>query len=301
MKDAVGTFNDVSTIEFDTEGKPDIPVFDPNGGVSMPKVNYDPQYNPFKASSSKPASGIHTSKLGGEQNFKDFDTLYSQLLPDQDSDFPAENSDEASLFAGPVKEESGSIIDEKSPLHYQYKGKYIMSAVKSGLMIIDQHRAHVRILFEDYRKRLDNKKMHSQKVLFPQSVDFTPQEIVTMTQITDDISAMGFELSSLGGNTYAINAIPEGFDGIDIPSLLHDILTDASEETGNTQAMVKIHDSLALSLARAAAIPYGQVLNNDEMENIINNLFQCSNVNYTPDGLSILCILKQKDIEKMLG
>ena len=110
---------------------------------------------------------------------------------------------------------------------------------------------------------------------------------------------MGFELTSLGGATYSVNAIPEGFDGIDIPGLLHDMLADAKNEPSS--AVSQVHETLALSLARAAAIPYGQVLGNDEMEKIINSLFLCENVNYTPDGKSVLCILKQKDIEQMLG
>lgn len=287
VRDAVGAFNNVSTIEFDTEGKPDIPIFNPNVQSDMPKVDYDPQYNPFTASKprtiSSPdllSSATHVSKL------------------DQDSILPSR--EDSLLFSGPVEEEeTESIIDEKSPTHYQYKGRYIMSAVKSGLMIIDQHRAHIRILYEQYKKRLAAHKMHSQKVLFPQTIELTPQEIVTLSQIRDDIALIGVELTAIGGNTYSINSIPEGFEGIDIPSLLHEIFAEVHE--GNSDVLSKIHDNLALSLARAAAIPYGQVLSNDEMENIINSLFQCSNVNYTPDGHSILCILKQKDMEAMLG
>lgn len=310
VRDAVGAFNDVSTIDFDTEGKPDIPVFNPEGYADMPKVNFDPQYNPFKTSkpATVPGGTMHTSKLGAG---------FIQDVPDN---VPTDFSDdyqtsayqnEPSLFAGPVSDEAATtgtnIMEEKSPVHYQYKGMYIMTAVKSGLMIIDQHRAHVRILFEQYQKRLAARKMHSQKVLFPQTVEFSPRDIVTLSQIKDDITNMGFELTSVGGSTYSINAIPEGFDGIDIPSLLHDMLTEVEEgtapanDTTKSSALSKVDDKLALSMARASAIPYGQVLNNDEMENIINNLFACSNMNYTPDGHAVICIIKQNEIEARLG
>ena len=118
-----------------------------------------------------------------------------------------------------------------------------------------------------------------------------------MTALSDDISLLGFELSPLGASSYSINAIPDGFEGVDVVSLLHEILTDADTES----PVAKLHGHMALSLARAAAIPYGQVLSNEEMEDLINRLFQCSNVNYTPDGHSTLCIIRQKNIEAMLG
>ena len=336
VRDAVGAFNDTSTIEFDTEGKPEIPVFNSMAGTSMPKVDFDPMYNPFTATPASGASGAasgganaaasggatHTSKLSSvisQENYFDDNTDaepgfggglaggFSSGLGNGDMEQPslfagsAKGTTKVETFAAPSKD--GSIIEEKSPMHYQYKGRYIMTAVKSGLMIIDQHRAHLRILFEDYQKRIEARKMHSQKILFPQSVELTAQETVTLTELKDDMTLMGFELTALGGTTWAVNAIPEGFDGIDMAALIHDILAEAMETPDGAVAksLSKIHDRMALSLARAAAIPYGQVLGNTEMENIINSLFQCSNVNYTPDGQSVLCILKQTDIEAMLG
>lgn len=336
VRDAVGAFNDTSTIEFDTEGKPDIPVFNSMQGTSMPKVDCDPMYNPFTATPASGASGAasggantaasggatHTSKLSSvisQENYFDDDTdgeagFGGGLAGGFSSGLGNGDMEQPSLFAGPAKgttkvetfaapSKDGSIIEEKSPMHYQYKGRYIMTAVKSGLMIIDQHRAHLRILFEDYQKRIAARKMHSQKILFPQSVELTAQETVTLTELKDDMTLMGFELTALGGTTWAVNAIPEGFDGIDMAALIHDILAEAMETPDGAVAksLSKIHDRMALSLARAAAIPYGQVLGNTEMENIINSLFQCSNVNYTPDGQAVLCILKQADIEAMLG
>lgn len=293
VRDAVGAFSNVSTIEFDVEGKPNIPVFGSNSQIEiggMPKVNYDPRYNPFNV--NKP------------HNIASQDAQLNDLLSYNRRN--TDNSISDSQFISVDSAQQKNIIEEKSPAHYQYKGKYIMTAVKSGLMIIDQHRAHVRVLFEEYQHRISAQKMHSQKILFPLTVEFTTREMVTLSQIRDDIKMMGFELVPLGGNNYSVNAIPEGFEGINIDAMLHDILNEVQEETASlssatTMSVSKVRSNIALSLARSAAIPYGQVLNNDEMENVINSLFQCSNVNYTPDGHSILCIIKQKDIEAMLG
>ena len=104
-------------------------------------------------------------------------------------------------------------------------------------------------------------------------------------------------MSSLGGNSFAVNGMPAGLDGLDPVSLLRQLVTEAASDV----QLSDLHARLALGLARSAAIPYGQVLTNDEMESLINDLFSCSNVNYTPDGKAILSILPQTDIEHLLG
>jgi DNA mismatch repair protein MutL len=283
VKDALGRFSDVTAIDFDVEGKPDIPVFSPTSdGFNAPKVDYNPQYNPFKES--------------GQQVYrrndvpKDWESLYEGLKP---------NSSEQKDFFDVEPPSAEGIIEEKAPTHYQYKGRYIMTAVKSGLMIIDQHRAHVRILYDRYMQQMASSGHSSQKMLFPEVVQFPPSDIVMLQKVMPEMEHLGFELSDLGGGSYAVNGVPTGIEGVKIDSLIKDMVTTAMESGSlDTDA---INHSLALSLARNAAIPQGQVLSNEEMETIVNELFTTSNVNYTPDGKSILCILKQHEIEQMLG
>ena len=116
-----------------------------------------------------------------------------------------------------------------------------------------------------------------------------------MPSLTD----MGFDLTDLGGGDYAVNGMPSGLDGISLPTLVQE-LVEAAVELGQFSAD-SIHHTLALGLARNAAVPYGQVMGNDEMENIVNGLFACDNVNYTPDGRPILGILPQHDIEHLFN
>ena len=173
-----------------------------------------------------------------------------------------------------------------------------MTAVKSGLMIIDQHRASVRVMYERY---LTQKSAHSavpQRVLFPEVLQLAPAEAAVLQHLQDDLVGLGFELTDLGGGSFVVNAIPSGVDG-DPLTLVRNIVADAAEHDGAT--VEQTVDTLALTLARNTAIPYGQVLTNDEMEAIVNQLFSCSNVNYTPDGHAVLSILPQHDIEHLLG
>lgn len=190
----------------------------------------------------------------------------------------------------------GGIAEDKSPAHYQYKGKYIMTAVKSGLMIIDQHRAHIRVLYDGYRRQMEGKSGTTQKLLFPEMLQLSPSDAVVMQKILPDMNQLGFDLSDLGGGSYAVGGIPTGLEGLNAVSLVSDIVALAAENT--VSAAEDINHSIALGLARDAAIPYGQVLGNKEMENLVNELFASTNVKYSPDGKTITAILPQSEIEK---
>ena len=280
VRDAIGKFCEIPSIDFDTVGKPEIPVFDPSrDNVQAPKVTYNPAYNPF----DHPSSSSHRAPSSWE-------TLYEGLTP------AAPDAIETSFL-------SSDLPSDRSPVHYQYKGQYIMTAVKSGLMVIDQHRADIRILFERYASAGSAEGgAASQRLLFPETMQLSPSDSVTMEQILPELSSLGFDLSPLGGGTFAVNGIPAGLEGVESIALIQQILVDVAEHdamTGSASQAIDltVSQSLHLSLARAAAIPYGQVLSNEEMENIVNSLFSCSNVNYTPDGKPILVILPQTDID----
>lgn len=294
VKDSLGRFNDVPSLDFDTEGRPDIPVFDPgNGEASAPKLNFNPEYNPFKQSSAQVMSKLGRTQTGS------WEKLYEGL----DDGGAAGSLDTAGTDVGifPLDDggQGGTVADEKSPAHYQYKGKYIMTAVKSGLMIIDQHRAHTRILYEKYLAQAAGHSGHSQQMLFPEMAQFTPAETVVLQKIMPELSNLGFELSPMGGGSYSVNGVPAGLEGVDYVKLLKDMVGEAAE-TG-TSVADGVKRKLALQLARSAAVPYGQVLSNAEMENIVNQLFICSNVNYAPDGTPAVCVLKQQDIERLFN
>lgn len=298
VKEAVGKFNDVPSIDFDTEGKPDIPVFNPNGSTSAPKISFNPQYNPFKQS-SQPQRTTNTESWESLYAGLDTNTETPQTDLFGQEDTPIGNVDNGETIISSVATvpDTMAMIEDKSPTHYQYKGSYIMTAVKSGLMIINQHRAHVRILYEAYLRQLSEHKVHSQKVLFPEMVQFSVSDSVILEHILPEMTEMGFQLDNLGGGSYAVNGVPAGIEGLNAVTLITDMVAAAIES--GTHVKEEIDHVLALSLARNAAIPQGQVLSNSEMESIVNELFACSNVNYTPSGTPIIAIMQQHDIEHL--
>ena len=289
VKDAIGRFCEVPTIDFDAEGRPDIPVFDPQrDAVRMPNVQYNPDYNPFKNTGTSGTTG--TPAYSGGKSQRSQWSQYHQGSQSPPSDWQ--------LLFPQVEASSVDTTDERSPIHYQYKGCYIMTAVKSGLMVIDQQRADVRIRYEQYMTQMRTKSVSTQCLLFPEVLQLAPSDMVLMERFLPDLQRMGFDITSLGGGSYAIGGVPAGLDGLTPTSLVSHLLTDVAEQV--TGSADELHSALALSLARQAALPQGQVLSNDEMEHLINQLFACENVNYTPDGKTILAILPQCDIDKLL-
>ena len=296
VKDAIGRFCEVPTIDFDTEGRPDIPIFDPAVAVTAPHVISNPSYNPFNSPRSSRPSPASVSSAFPEGAFPSVPSAVPSafpegILPPVSSVSPEGPSNgPSSLFT--------SEAQEKSPVHYQYEGRYIMIAVKSGLMIIDQNRASMRILFEKYLVQTADHAMIPQSVLFPEVVQFSPAEAALLEENMVLLTQMGFELSDLGGGSYVVNAIPSGVDG-DPVALVRSIVAEAGEAGASPLATHR--ERLAFSLAKATAVPYGQLLSNEEMDSLTNQLFACENVNYTPDGRAILAILPQQDIDHLLG
>ena len=292
VKDAIGKFCDVPSIDFDTEGRPEIPVFDPlHDTVQMPQVQYNPAYNPFDSSTPSSARSGSQERAHKPSVLPDWQKLYEQ---------PTVDHTEGRLFQEQnTGDTSEMLISEKSPVHYQYKGRYIMTAVKSGLMIIDQQRADIRIRYEHYMSAMRQKAASSQRILFPEMIEFTPSDSILVQKFLPDLRQMGFDITHLGGGSFVVNGIPSGLEGLNPVTLVKSVVADAIDKgSGDAEG---IYATLALGLARHAAIPYGQVLSNEEMERIVNELFSCPNVNYTPDGRAILCIMPQQDIERLFG
>ena len=286
VKDAIGQFCEIPQIDFDTEGRPEMPVFNPVATpVEMPHVDRNPQYNPFREKASR-----NWEKL--------YEGLDAHPIQQEQQLFTApQDAMNTNANNGPAFSEQPVELTDVSPLHYQYKGRYIMTAVKSGLMIIDQHRADVRIRYERYMQQLVDTPSSSQRMLFPEVIEMAPSEAALMEEMLPALSAVGFELTPLGPSSYAVNGVPAGIEGLSASKLLQDILDSAVPISHDS---LSLNHQVALGLARHAAIPYGQQLSNEEMDVVVNNLFSCDNVNHTPDGKSILCILPQADIEHLL-
>lgn len=287
VKESLGKFNAVPSIDFDTEGMPDIPAFEQSHPIEPPRVHYNSDFNPFKTSSYGNAGGNYS-----RQN-ADWENLYSGLEKASKMNEPVEEPAPSTLYT-----DEPSVV-EKGARHLQFKGRYILTSVKSGLMLIDQNRAHVRVLFDRYMNQIRQKQGVSQGVLFPEIVRLPASEAAVLESLSDELAAVGFDLTSLGGGSYAINGIPSGIEGVNPVELVQNMVHTAMEKGNDVKE--EVQTILALTLARAAAIVYGQVLSNDEMSNLVDSLFACATPNYTPDGRTVLATIKEDEIEKLFS
>ncbi|RGP10506.1 DNA mismatch repair endonuclease MutL [Parabacteroides gordonii] len=303
-REALAKSSAIPTIDFDVEDAIDIPVYNPvkeADGFKAPSVQLDSGYNPFKSSSSSYAPPSSSSPKKSE-----FD--WSQLYQGFESDRDAVRKDlemmgevldtEQDELAEPVKMAVGgeALFAETATPCYQYKGRYIITALKSGLALIDQHRAHIRILFDQYLNNIRQQKGASQQVLFPEIIEFTAAEAAVLPVLLEDMRFIGFDLSNLGNNSYAINGLPAGLENVDQIVLIKDIVSRAIE-TG-CEVHEEICESIALALAKAAAIRPGKVMSADEMDHLIATLFSCPDSNLTPDGKTIVSMLTDEELEK---
>ncbi|MCE2615500.1 DNA mismatch repair endonuclease MutL [Phocaeicola oris] len=284
VKETLGKFNEVPSIDFDTEDMPDIPVYEPSKleGVKPPKVSIDPSYNPFR----------DNSYAQQQKNLNRWQELYKGLEGQNDL-MPETN------YSG--KEEEPTLYDDQNVLqtgtvHYQYKGQYILTSVKSGLMIIDQQRAHIRILYDQYIRQIKTQKGNSQGLLFPEMVQFPISDLPIVQEEMSDLEYLGFELADLGNGSYSINGVPVNIDGLNPATLLQNMIQTAKDKSGKVKE--SIQSTLALSLAKAASIVPGQVLSNEEMNNLVEQLLSLSTPNYTPDGKTVLYVLRDDELNK---
>ena len=298
VKETLGRFNAVPSIDFDTEDMPEIPAFDAfDGGYIPPQTTFDPTYNPFNTSHSAPSSYSTSKQDTWEPLFEGLSKKQMSSSEDIDSIQPDEF---VAAQPEPQAEPEPSLYPSAVEVvahHYQYKGSYILTAVKSGLMIIDQQRAHIRILYDRYMSRISEHRNASQRNLFPEMVHFSPAEVPILEEIMEDIVSLGFDLSNLGGGTYSINGVPAGIEGLSPERLITDMVHVAIEK--GCKVKEEVQSMLALSLAKAAAIVPGQVLSNDEMDGLVDSLFASATPNYTPDGKTILSLMKEDDIDKL--
>ena len=292
VKESLGRFNAAPSLDFDDDVMPEIPVMDftqgGNAPVSAPKVSYNPGYNPFSK-----------YKSANSDSNDNWEVLYGGL-----------DSREKPLDLSPFEDEEDFTVNEPLPQPQatmsvtesefvpmsQYKGQYILVPVKSGLMWIHQRRAHIRVLFERYRAQIGQRHGASQGLLFPERVELTMSEALTLEAISEELVALGFDVASLGGGTFALNGVPAGIEGLQPVKLLTDIVQCAMEQAGDVKE--KVHDRIAATMAKEVAIVTGQLLSQEEMVSLVDDLFATSMPSHTPDGLPVIHIMNDTEIDR---
>lgn len=294
VREALGKFNIVPSIDFDQAGSVEIPMpLHDFREVTIPEVKLNPSYNPFEPAATARnytgSAGAGFPKPMERSNQSNWQSLYKGL----DDDLSAKKE---IPFDEPVQFRIEEQQTVKSSV--QFKNKYILTPVKSGLMIIDQKRAHERILYERLIQVLENHEVASQQQLFPETFELGAADVVLLTGILPDLRALGFDIREFGKNTFIINGTPGVLNAASPIEIIESLLEDYKNSPVNLQE--KARETVAASLAQASAIPYGQSLKQSEINELIDNLFACQTPNFSPKGKKVLSIMPLDDFEKLL-
>ena len=289
VRESLGRHNVVPSIDFDQGGSIDIPVRPKDSQeIQYPGIKVNPDYNPFDSEKSPTGTWPGTAKTE-KKNLTRWEDLYQGtqlILKPEEQTFPASD------FTESGKSPEG--VSLKKIL--QLKQKYILSPVKSGLMVIDQKRAHERILYEKFMDVLKSESVASQQQLFPHTLELEPGDAELLKNILDDLLSLGFDIREFGKNTFIISGTPGMLD-VASPEIIVEKLLEEYKNSP-VDAKTKAKEQVALSLAKASALDYGAELKQEEIDHLIDNLFACATPNYSPEGKKVLTIIALEDIEK---
>lgn len=296
VREAVGQFCSVPLIDFDVEGRPDIPTMGVSNEIPQQPKPITTSYNPFHSTAPRPVAGWERLyKQGGEDGDFSFENLVpSELIKEGNTDTPQST---LNIWKDEELEPPMTSFGDTLP-KFQYKGRYIIYPDSDGLIAVDQHRAHIRILYEQNMQCLDQHPRPTQKQLFPEIIQFSKAESVFLEASLDDLLSLGFELTNLGGGSYSVGGVPIELQGLNIEKLLHEIVGSLMAHP-NMENAREAWETISLIMAREAAIVYGQVLSDAEMEQLLRDLFATSAPARTPDGKVIYATIDFRQIDNM--
>jgi len=291
-KKALGTHNVVPSIDFDLNVN-----FDPFRGTgetnerSSSIGNYQSTYNPRTSSNLK-----NWDKLfqGGEE--KSFESRISHFENDTFSNTSSIEDDSftfESAINQPVIESASSVLNKDILLDsvsstFQLHNSYIITQVKSGMMMIDQQAAHERILYEKFLSNMEKHHTASQQFLFPQTLELSPSDYAIVMDIEEEIRALGFSFNTFSNNAIVINGVPADVNAGNEKALFESLIEQF--KLNKSELKLNNKDNLARALAKRTCIKHGVKMGSTEMNSIIDQLFACKNPNYTPSGAITLVI-----------
>jgi len=290
IKHSLGQFNIAPVLDFDRDNNLDTPYDYQQKAAQKPNVEIDRAFNPFREENN-PSNGNHSYK---KENTNGWESLYVGLESKGNSNsgdfdelhFESEN-EELTMF------ENDSQDVQKT---FQLKNKYIINTIKSGMLVIDQHRAHQRVLYEEFLQQITIKEGISQQLLFPLSLQFDSEEIRVLTTLKSQLQKTGFVFSKFEEDGVELQGIPVSVSSDQATLVLEQLIHDAQHELPDNHFSQT--DMLAKSLAKSLAIRSGQSLTKEEQEHLVNKLFACKEPNTTPTNKPTFITMKVEDLDK---
>ena len=274
VRESLGKFHVAPSIDFDTPlTELDLPqtTIDPSR-LKQPSMVFNPNYNPFEQQATSSSSFANLPSAPRKQQVTGWEKLYDE----------------------PELKEELTLPEDVHPL--QIAGRYIAVAVPDGLMLVDQHRAHMTVLFAEIEQQMQSGHAVQQQLLFPETLELSADDMLLMRQLQDQLLDLGFELEQLSSRAYAVNSVPALLGNEAPQRCLNDILV-AVRETG-ISAKKEWNRQIALTMARDTAVAYGKTLLEQDMSDLLKRLLALPVYTKTPDGKTVMTILSETELEK---
>ena len=293
VKQGLGKNNITPTLDFEQESSFNVPLIRSSEPIKAPTIKVNTAYNPFAPKSSPPPRLKPKSTKNWESLYSSFEQETEPLIP---------NTDEGLLEAAPLEQQqviSSSWKDEdyeEQQTLIQLHNKFILGQLKSGSLIIDQERAHTRILFEQYIKNFALGKGATQQLLFPETLDFTTADAELLNELQLEIKTLGFDFDKMGKSSFVVSGVPTELKEQDIKKTIEGLLEQF--KLNESELKLKKHENLAISMARSASIRSGKKLSYEEMKALVDQLFACEMPYSLPNGKPTIITLNLDDLNQ---
>jgi len=290
VKQALGKFNIAPTLDFEQETSFNIPISS-RTDIKAPTIKVNPSYNPFDAK-DKPLSPKKTVTKDWGSFYENFEQDTSEIITHQsekESEEITENNEQQVFETDWDNDEK----ETEKPL-IQLHNKYILTQLKSGFLIIDQQRAHERILFETYIKNLEKGQGAIQQLLFPETIEFSNADAELITETISEIKALGYDIEKLARNSFVVNGVPVELKDNNVKKVLEHLLEQF--KVNSSELKLEKRENLAISMARSASIKVGKRLTAEEMRSLTDQLFACEMPYTLPNGNPTIITLNLEDL-----
>mgnify|MGYP000330200328 CR=1 FL=1 len=286
VKQSIGKYQVAPSLDFEQETSFNVEPLGKGQEVRVPQIKVNPTFNPFDKEREAPNKS--SSFTSNKPSFEQVDALDSFYKQNNKIEFQELTSD---------SNQQDKLVDvETKKKIFQIHNRYIYSQIKSGYILVDQQKAHERVLFEKFSYSVENELVYSQQELFPIQLEFNSGNFALLKEIWEEIKLLGFDISEFGKNTLSINGVPAGFDETNYKKVFEQIL----EQTKNNQDKLNldIRESLIRSMAFTMSIKKGKQLTELEMNTLIDELFACSQPEYAPNGKKTYLTVSLDELEK---
>lgn len=293
VKQALGKHNIAPTLDFDQESSFNVPLMRSSEPIKAPTIKVNKDYNPFATKTVSAPVRTDNNRSFAKQSTEKWESLYSDFEKDTSEIIEHQEGTETQQVIS--SDWDNEEVEVKQTL-IQLHSKYILAQLKSGSLIIDQERAHTRILFETYIQNFANGKGMTQQLLFPETIDFTSADAELINELKTEIKQLGFDFEKMGKSSFVVSGVPVELKEQNVKKIIEGLLEQF--KMNESELKLKKHENLAISMARSASVRSSKKLSYEEMKALVDELFSCEMPYSLPNGKPTIITLNLEDLNQ---